>query len=75
MALTPFEFATKWQGSAGTERAASQEHFIDLCRLVGAKTPNQAMAKVKPIAEGRRLRAYLATGRYRDELADARWVA
>jgi len=31
--------------------------------------------KVKPIAEGRRLRAYLATGRYRDELADARWVA
>ena len=40
-----------------------------------AKTPNQAMAKVKPIANGRRLRAYLATGRYRDELADARWVA
>ncbi len=40
-----------------------------------AKTPNQAMAKVKPIAEGRRLRAYLATGRYRDELAEARWVA
>ena len=30
-----------------------------------AKTPNQAMAKVKPITEGRRLRAYLATGRYR----------
>jgi len=40
-----------------------------------AKTPNQAIGKVKPIAEGRRLRAYLATGRYRDELADARWVA
>ena len=40
-----------------------------------AKTPNHAMAKVKPIAKGRRLRAYLATGRYRDELADARWLA
>lgn len=40
-----------------------------------ATTPNQAMAKVKPITEGRRLRAYLATGRYRDELAEARWVA
>lgn len=40
-----------------------------------AGTPNQAMAKVRSIAEGRRLRAYLATGRYRDELADARWVA
>ncbi len=40
-----------------------------------AKTPNQAMAKVKPIADGRRLRAYLATGRYKEELAEARWVA
>lgn len=40
-----------------------------------AKTPNQAIAKVRPLAEGRRFRAYLATGTYRDELADARWVA
>ncbi len=40
-----------------------------------AKTPHQAMAKVRPIASGRRLRAYLVSGRYRDELADARWVA
>lgn len=40
-----------------------------------AKTPNQAISKVRPLAEGRRFRAYLATGTYRDELADARWVA
>lgn len=40
-----------------------------------AKTPNQAMAKVRPIAAGRRLRAYLATGRYKEDLAEARWVA
>ncbi len=40
-----------------------------------AKTPNQAIAKVRPLAEGRRFRAYLATGTYRDELAEARWVA
>jgi hypothetical protein len=40
-----------------------------------ARTPNQAIAKVRPLAEGRRLRAYLTTGKYRDELADARWVA
>ncbi len=40
-----------------------------------AKTPNQAIAKVRPLAEGRRFRVYLATGAYRDELADARWVA
>lgn len=28
-----------------------------------ARTPNQAVAKVRPIVEGRRLRAYLITGR------------
>lgn len=42
MALTPAEFATKWAGSVGTERAASQEHFIDLCRMIGVPTPNEA---------------------------------
>ena len=40
-----------------------------------ARTPNQAIAKVRPLAEGRRMRAFLTTGKYRDELADARWVA
>jgi hypothetical protein len=40
-----------------------------------AKTPNQAVAKVRPLADGRRLRAYLATGTYKHELAEARWVA
>lgn len=40
-----------------------------------ARTSNQAIAKVRPITEGRRLRAYRVTGRYRDELAQARWVA
>ena len=40
--LTPAQFATKWSGSIRTERAASQEHFIDLCRMLGVKTPNEA---------------------------------
>ena len=40
--LSPVQFATKWQGSVRTERAASQEHFIDLCRMLGVKTPNEA---------------------------------
>lgn len=40
-----------------------------------ARTPGQATAKVRPLAEGRRLRTYLATGTYKDELAEARWVA
>lgn len=42
MTISPAEFATKWQGSTRTERAASQEHFIDLCHMVGAQTPNEA---------------------------------
>src|SRR5581483_5590668 len=41
-AVTPSEFATKWAGSQRTERAASQEHFIDLCRMLGVPTPNEA---------------------------------
>jgi hypothetical protein len=39
-----------------------------------ARTPNQAIAKVRPLAEDRRLRAFLSTGKYRDEVVDARWV-
>ena len=42
MALTPAEFARKWSGSVRTERAASQEHFIDICQMVGVPTPNEA---------------------------------
>jgi hypothetical protein len=40
-----------------------------------ARTPNHAIPKVRPLTGGRRLRAFLSTGKYRDELADARWVA
>jgi hypothetical protein len=40
--MTPAEFALKWIGSTTTERAASQEHFIDLCRMLGVPTPNEA---------------------------------
>jgi hypothetical protein len=41
-ALIPAEFAKEWMGSTRTERAASQEHFIDLCRTLGVPTPNEA---------------------------------
>jgi hypothetical protein len=40
--MTTAEFALKWTGSTQTERAASQEHFIDLCRMLGVPTPNEA---------------------------------
>jgi len=32
----------KWRGSTRAERAAAQEHFIDLCRMLGQPTPNDA---------------------------------
>jgi hypothetical protein len=35
------EFAAKWRGSTRSERSASQEHFIDLCNVLGAPTPNE----------------------------------
>lgn len=38
------------------------------------RTPARAVRKVRALAPGRRLRAYLATGQYRAELAHARWV-
>ncbi len=39
-----------------------------------ARTPHQALAKIRPLAGGRRLRAFLSTGTYRDELPNARWI-
>ncbi len=40
--MTSVEFASKWARSERTERGAAQEHFIDLCRLLGEPTPNTA---------------------------------
>lgn len=40
-----------------------------------ARTPAAASARVRPLAAGRRLRAYLATGSFGGELATARWVS
>ena len=41
-AMTPGEFIAKWRNSELKERSGSQEHFIDLCRLLGEQTPAQA---------------------------------
>ena len=40
--MTPYEFINKWHASVLKERSASQEHFIDLCRLLGQPTPAEA---------------------------------
>ena len=40
--MSPHEFIRKWRASELKERSASQEHFIDLCRLLGEPTPAEA---------------------------------
>ena len=37
--LTPQEFAKKWAGAALSERASYQQHFLDLCAMLGAPAP------------------------------------
>lgn len=43
--MTPEAFIAKWRDVQTKERAAAQEHFIDLCRLLDEPTPNQADPK------------------------------
>jgi hypothetical protein len=40
--LTPQAFIAKWKPADLSERAACQEHFIDLCRMLGHPTPAEA---------------------------------
>ena len=40
--MTPGEFIAKWRASELKESSASQEHFIDLCRLLAEPTPAEA---------------------------------
>ena len=40
--MSPHEFIRKWRASELKERSASQEHFIDLCRLLSEPTPAEA---------------------------------
>jgi hypothetical protein len=39
--MTPHEFIAKWRAANLSERSACQQHFLDLCDLLGqAKTRN-----------------------------------
>lgn len=40
--MTPEAFISKWTESTTTERASSQSHFIDLCKLLDEPTPQDA---------------------------------
>jgi type II restriction/modification system DNA methylase subunit YeeA len=45
--VNPATFISKWSRTTLPERAASQEHFLDLCRLVGVQTP----AELDPVGD------------------------
>lgn len=38
-ASTPEQFIRKWTAAKLSERSAAQQHFLDLCALVGEPTP------------------------------------
>ena len=44
--MTPGEFIAKWRASESKERSTSQEHFIDLCRLLGERRGDSSLVKV-----------------------------
>ncbi len=43
--MTPQEFIAKWTKVQLKERSAAQEHFLDLCHLLGQPTPAEADAQ------------------------------
>lgn len=40
--MTPQEFVAKWRKTTIKERSAAQEHFLDLCKVLGHPTPAEA---------------------------------
>lgn len=43
--ISPQEFVAKWRQVTGNEKKIAQEHFIDLCHLIGHQTPSEADPK------------------------------
>jgi type II restriction/modification system DNA methylase subunit YeeA len=39
--MKPEDFIKKWQGSTRKERSASQQHFLDLCEVLGVPKPGE----------------------------------
>ena len=52
--LSPRQFVAKLRSAALKERCASQEHFINLCYLVGHPTPVEANATGETVSVPRR---------------------
>ncbi len=50
--MTPDQFIDKWSRADRTERQAAQEHFIDLCHMLGEPTPNEGDAEAYSFEKG-----------------------
>ena len=44
MALTPQEFVARWERVTLSERASYQQHFLDLCEMLGEPRPAESDA-------------------------------
>jgi hypothetical protein len=48
--MTPQEFIAKWQPVKLTERSACQQHFLDLCDVLGQPKPARTPAPMLCLA-------------------------
>ncbi len=72
--MTPAEFKRKWARYSGKETAAYQEHFNDLCALLGQPTPaaadptgNESFCFQKRVVKDEELFALAESGRVAEE--------
>lgn len=74
--MTPQEFSAKWADNELKESAASKEHFLDVCALVGSPTPRDAdkqgdwFAFEKGVAKGSLAGVSSKNGRKKQGFAD-----
>ena len=50
--MTPHEFIQKWQAAQLSERSACQQHFLDLCDLLGQPKPAAASPAASAVVGG-----------------------
>jgi hypothetical protein len=67
--MNPQSFVQKWKVASGlTERSACQQHFLDLCDLLGEKKP----ADVDPTGTSFTFEKGVASTEIRDRAANSR---
>jgi hypothetical protein len=60
--VTQTEFIKKWKLSTLNEESSSQEHFLDICKLIGHKTPAELDPEGKDFRFEKRLKKIKGSG-------------